>query len=229
MVKSAFAPCIPTRGTKVPDRDDWFHEVKHEGYRLMIQREGKRVRLWTRNGHDWSNRYPLIVQAALRHKAASFVMDGEAVLLGVDGISDFDAMHSRQHDDEVQFYAFDLLVANGEDLRSLPLHLRKNNLARMLARRIDGIMLNDYEQGGIGPDLFRHACLMGLEGLVSKRADSRYKGGRSPDWVKVKNPKSQAMNRAKDGLASSHHTPLRAAPSSVDRVRHAKGRTSHVR
>jgi bifunctional non-homologous end joining protein LigD len=151
----------------------------------------------------------LIVEAALRHKAASFVMDGEAVLLGVDGISDFDAMHSRQHDDEVQFYAFDLLVANGEDLRSLPLHLRKNNLARMLARRIDGIMLNDYEQGGIGPDLFRHACLMGLEGLVSKRKDSRYKGSRSPDWVKVKNPKSPAMNRAKDGLASSHHTPLR--------------------
>jgi bifunctional non-homologous end joining protein LigD len=70
----------------------------------------------------------------------------------------------------------------------------------MLARRIDGIMLNDYEQGAIGPDLFRHACLMGLEGLVSKRKDSRCRAGRSPDWVRVKNPKSPAMNRAKDAF-----------------------------
>ena len=201
MVKNAFAPCIPTRGTKVPDRDDWFHEVKHDGYRLMIQRDDKRVRLWTRNGHDWSNRYPLIVEAALRHRSTSFVMDGEAVLLGVDGISDFDALHSRKHDDKVQYYAFDLLVASGEDLRSLPLHLRKNNLGRMLARRIDGIMTNNYEQGAIGPDLFRHACKLGLEGLVSKRKDSRYRGGRSPDWIKVKNPQSPAMNRAKDAFS----------------------------
>ena len=79
------------------------------------------------------------------------------MLLGVDGISDFDGLHSRQHNAEVQFYAFDVLVANGEDLRPLPLHLRKNNLARMLARRVDGIMLADFEQGEIGPDLFRHA------------------------------------------------------------------------
>ena len=107
MPRSSFAPCIPTRGSKVPSRDDWLHEVKHDGYRLMIQREGKRVRLWTRNGHDWSGRYPLIAEAALRHRSTSFVMDGEAVLLGVDGISDFNGLHSRQHDAEVQFYAFD--------------------------------------------------------------------------------------------------------------------------
>lgn len=75
------------------------------------------------------------------------------------------------------------------------------NLARMLARRVDGIMLNEYEQGGIGPDLFRHACKIGLEGLVSKRKDSRYKSGRSPDWIKVTNPKSPAMKRAKDAFS----------------------------
>jgi bifunctional non-homologous end joining protein LigD len=132
MRKSTFEPCIPTQGTKVPDRPGWFHEVKHDGYRLIVQREGKRVRLFTRNGYDWTERYPLIAEAALRHRSTSFVLDGEAVLLGVDGISDFDGLHSRQHDDEVRFYAFDLLVADGEDLRSLPLHLRKTNLARML-------------------------------------------------------------------------------------------------
>ena len=79
--------------------------------------------------------------------------------------------------------------------------MRKANLARLRARRVDGILLNGFEQGEIGPDLFRHACLMGLEGMVSKRADSRYRGGRSPDWIKIKNPKSLAMNRAKDAFS----------------------------
>ena len=110
MRTSAFDPCIPTRGTKVPDRPEWLHEIKHDGYRLIVQRKGKRVRLFTRNGYDWSHRYPLIVEAALRNRQSSFVIDGEAVLLGVDGRSDFDGLHSRQHDEEVQFYAFDMLV-----------------------------------------------------------------------------------------------------------------------
>ena len=131
MLKNAFEPCIPTRGTKVPDRPEWIHEIKHDGYRLIIQRDGKRVRLCTRNGHDWSNRYPLIVEAALQNRSTSFVIDGEAVLLGVDGRSDFNGLHSRQRDDEVQFYAFDMLVSDGDDLRKLPLSMRKTNLARL--------------------------------------------------------------------------------------------------
>ena len=154
------------------------------------------MRLWTRNGHDWSSRYPLITEAALRNRNSSFVVDGEAVLLGVDSRSDFDGLHSRQHDAEVEFYAFDLLVSDGDDLRKLPLSMRKTNLARLLARRVDGIHLAPFEQGEIGPDLFRHACLMGLEGLVSKRRDSLlYRGGRSPHWVKVKNRQHHAFSR----------------------------------
>jgi bifunctional non-homologous end joining protein LigD len=101
MPKRPFEPCIPTPGKQVPALKDWIHEIKHDGYRLIVQREGKRVRLFTRNGHDWTNRYPLIVEAALRNRTTSFVIDGEAVLLGVDGISDFNGLHSRQHDDEV--------------------------------------------------------------------------------------------------------------------------------
>ena len=123
------------------------------------------MRLFTRNGHDWSDRYPLIVEAALKNRSKPFVIDGEAVLLGVDGISDFDGLHSRQHDDEVQFYAFDMPCADGEDLRKLPLSMRKTNLARLLARRPDGIFIAPFEQGEIGPDLFRQACKFGLEGL----------------------------------------------------------------
>jgi len=98
--KTAFEPCIPTRGTKVPAGPDWIHEIKHDGSRLIVHREGKRVRLLTRGGYDWAHRYPLIVEAALRNLTTSFVIDGEAVLLGVDGIS-------RKHDGEVQLYAFD--------------------------------------------------------------------------------------------------------------------------
>jgi bifunctional non-homologous end joining protein LigD len=94
------------------------------------------VRLFTRNGYDWSHRYPLIVEAALRNRCTSFVIDGEAVLLGVDGISDFNELHSRKHDDEVMLYAFDILALDGEDLRKLPLQLRKNNLARLLANSL---------------------------------------------------------------------------------------------
>jgi bifunctional non-homologous end joining protein LigD len=115
MLQVAFEPCIPTRGTQVPAGPDWIHEVKHDGYRLIVRREGKRVRLFTRNGHDWTDRYPLIAEAALRNRSSSFVIDGEAVLLGVDGISDFNGLHSRRHNDEVQLYAFDILALDGED------------------------------------------------------------------------------------------------------------------
>lgn len=86
-------------------------------------------------------------------------------LLGVDGVSDFDGLHSRQHDEEVQLYAFDALMLDGDDLRKLPLAMRKSNLARLLARRPDGIFISDFEQGEIGPKLFRKACELGLEGL----------------------------------------------------------------
>jgi bifunctional non-homologous end joining protein LigD len=141
MPRRLFEPCIPTRATHVPTGPDWIHEVKHDGYRLIVQRDGKRVRLFTRNGHDWTDRYPLIVEAALKNRSSSFVIDGEAVLLGVDGISDFDGLHSRKHDAEVMLYAFDAMMLDGDDLRKLPLSMRKTNLARILARRPDGIFI----------------------------------------------------------------------------------------
>ena len=123
------------------------------------------------------------------------MLDGEAVLLGVDGVSDFNGLHSRRHDDQVEFYAFDCLVADGDDLRRLPLSFRKTNLARILARRVDGIHAASFEQGEIGPELFRHACLLGLEGLVSKHRDSTYRAGRSDRWIKVKNRQHAAFSR----------------------------------
>jgi hypothetical protein len=106
-----------------------------------------------------------------------------------------------KHDHEVQLYAFDILALDGDDLRPLPLSLRKTNLARLLARRPEGIFVVPFEQGEIGPDLFRAACNMGLEGLVSKRRDRPYRDGRSPHWVKVKNRSHPAMNRVMDALS----------------------------
>jgi bifunctional non-homologous end joining protein LigD len=129
-----------------------------------------------------------------------FVLDGEAVVLGVDGISDFHALHSGKHNKEVQLCAFDILVEGDDDLRQLPLSMRKANLERLLTRRREGIFVNPFERGEVGPDLFRAACRMGLEGLVSKRRDRPYEAGRSKYWIKVKNRKHPAMERVMDSF-----------------------------
>ena len=196
----AFEFCIPTRGTTVPNGTDWLHEIKYDGYRLRVERDGDRVRLITRGGYDWTKRYPWIVEVALKNRYKQFVIDGEAVILGVDGISDFNALHSGKQNDEVQLYAFDLIAFDGDDLRSLPLSMRKAHLERLLARRPDGIFISPFEQGEIGPDLFRKACEFGLEGLVSKRRDRPYRAGRSKDWIKMKNRKHPAIERVKDAF-----------------------------
>jgi ATP-dependent DNA ligase len=137
----------------------------------------------------------MIAAAARRNRTKQFVVDGEGVILGVDGISDFSALHSGKHNVEVQLCAFDVLAIDGEDLRGLPLSMRKTNLERFLRGRPGGIFINPFEQGAIGPDLFRAACGMGLEGMVSKRADRPYRRGRSKDWIKVKNRSHHAFER----------------------------------
>jgi bifunctional non-homologous end joining protein LigD len=194
-MSTAFDFCISTRGTKVPQTPDWIHEIKYDGYRLRLERDGDRVRLFTRNGYDWTKRYPW-VEAALKNRMKHFVIDGEAVILGVDGRSDFNALHSGKHNEEVQLSAFDMLASDGDDMRQLPLSMRKANLARLLARRAEGIFAAPFEQGEIGPDLFRKACEFGLEGLVSKRRDRPY----PPYWVKVENRTHPAMSRVKESF-----------------------------
>jgi ATP-dependent DNA ligase len=116
-------------------------------------------------------------------------------------MSDFDVLHSGRHNDEVKLYAFDVIALDGNDLREHLLSTRKARLAKLLARTPFGIFLSPFEQGAIGPDLFRHACPMGLEGLVSKRSDRPYRGGRSKDWLKIKNRKHPAMHRVRHAFA----------------------------
>jgi bifunctional non-homologous end joining protein LigD len=184
----------------VPAGAEWFHEIKYDGYRLRVARDGDRVRLMTRGGYDWTRRFPWIAEAALRNRRKQFVIDGEAVVLGVDGIADFNALHSGRQNGQVQLCAFDVLAVDGEDVRDLPLSMRKANLDRLFRGRPDGIFIHPFEIGEIGPELFRAACNMGLEGLVSKRSDRAYRGGRSPYWIKIKNRTHPAMARVKDAF-----------------------------
>jgi bifunctional non-homologous end joining protein LigD len=195
---SRFMPCIPTRRVRVPAGPDWVHEIKHDGYRLIVQRDGDRVRLFTRCGHDWSGRYPLITAEALRLRETAFVIDGEAVVLGDNAVADFAALHLGRSDKHVRLIAFDLLALNGDDIRREPLLVRKAKLKKLLEKSNNDIQFNPHMQGDIGSAMFQFACELGLEGVVSKHRDSVYRAGHSTNWIKVKNPASPAMTRAQD-------------------------------
>jgi bifunctional non-homologous end joining protein LigD len=185
------------RAPKPPAGPDWVHEIKHDGYRLQVRRVGDQVRLFTRRGYDWSGRYPAIALTATLLRARSFTLDGEAVVCGPDGVAVFDALHRGGTVSEAMLYAFDLLELDGEDLRALPLSDRKKRLARLLGGRRLGIVLTDHTDED-GTTIFRQACVMGLEGIVSKRLTAPYRSGRSTEWLKIKNPNSPAMIRARE-------------------------------
>jgi bifunctional non-homologous end joining protein LigD len=189
-------PCLPTPKKRAPDGSEWVHEIKHDGYRLIVRRDGNRMKLYTRRGYNWSDRFPLIVQALARLRVQSVIIDGEAVVCDDNGLSNFDKLHSQGYDHQVVLYAFDLIELDGDDWRPRPLEKRKARLAKLL--RGDGIYLSEHLAGD-GAIIFEHACRMGLEGVVSKRRDFPYRSGRSKCWIKVKNPASPAMLRVRDG------------------------------
>ena len=164
-----------------------------------MRRHGAAVRLFTRRGHDWTDRYPTIASAAAKLRARSFTLDGEAVVCGLDGVAVFDALHRRRQASDAILYAFDLLEFDGVDYRPLPLIRRRDRLARLLVRAPTGIALNDHINAK-GDLVFQQACAMGLEGIVSKRLTAPYRSGPSRDWLKIKNPESPAMRRARAGL-----------------------------
>ena len=174
--------------------------IKHDGYRLIVRRDGPAVRLFTRRGYDWTERYPAIAAAAAQVRAKSFTLDGEAVVCGADGVAVFDALHRRGRVTDAILQAFDLLELDGVDYGPLPLRQRKDRLARLLARVQVGIALNERTDAR-GELVFRQACVMGLEGIISKRLTAPYRSGPSRDWLKVKNPDSPAMIRARDHFA----------------------------
>jgi ATP-dependent DNA ligase len=157
-------PAQPVERETPPVGPDWVHEVKHDGYRLIVRKAGVVVRLFTRNGYDSTKRFPAVSEAAERLvEASSFTIDGEAVVVGPDGSSLFDALRRRENARNVILYAFDLIECNGEDFRDRPFLDRKKALSRLLGGSSAGILYNDHVVAE-GAVVFEHACKLGSAG-----------------------------------------------------------------
>jgi bifunctional non-homologous end joining protein LigD len=196
---------IPSRNP--PSGDTWVHEIKHDGFRVIARKDGERVRLYSRPGNDLTYRFPLIVEALASLRSRSCIIDGEAVCCDEDGMPSFDRIRYRRYDASVFLYAFDLIEVSGDDLRREPLEVRKATLKSVLAKAGPGLRLNEHIEAD-GPTVFAHACKMGLEGIVSKRKGSPYRSGRSPDWLKMKNPNAPAVTReAEEDWGSGRRAP----------------------
>lgn len=191
-------PCLPTPADRAPSGGDWLHEIKHDGYRLMVRKHEDHIRIYTRRGADWTKRFPRIVSAVQKLKANSLLIDGEGVVYDNNGMPSFDLLHSHEHDKEVSLVAFDLLELEGAPVRREPLLSRKLKLKRLLPKTRSGIEFNGHVEGD-GQIIFRHVCKLGHEGIVAKRKDLPYESGRSRRWLKIKNPDSAAAKRVEDG------------------------------
>ena len=180
-------PCQPTLSPHAPTGPGWLHEVKYDGYRLLARKSGERVRLWSRNVTEFTDHFAGIAAAVAALPADSVTLDGEAVVFHLDGHSNFAALRSRDGGKRAVLVAFDCLRFSDEDLRALPVEERRARLAGLLDPGDDRIQFS-HALAGDGDTIFRHACGHGLEGIVSKRLGSRYRSGRSSDWLKTKNP-----------------------------------------
>jgi DNA ligase D-like protein (predicted ligase) len=185
---------LPSLAAEPPASDKWQHEIKHDGYRTLLVVDRGAVRAYTRNRNDWTDRYRPIVAAAAGLRCRSAVIDGEVIVQDEAGCSDFEAiryaMANAPH--RLVFFAFDAPFLNGEDLRDAPLEERRELLRIVLHQSFEGrertksrIQFSDHVVGG-GPAFFAGAERLGLEGIVSKRRDSRYRSGRTERWRKIK-------------------------------------------
>ena len=189
-----FEPCPPGTAKQPPTGPGWIHEIKHDGFRILARRDAKGVRLFTRNGYNFAPRFPRIAEAIESLSVQSCIIDGEAIVVDKNGLSVFALIRYRQHDHAAVLCAFDLIELDGEDLRRSPFEQRKRALAELLRRRTDGIVLNVHYEGD-GAAIYKAACTLGCEGIVSKRVGSPYRAGRSDHWIKVKNPAAPAVKR----------------------------------
>jgi ATP-dependent DNA ligase len=129
-------------GRRPPSGRGWVHEIKHDGFRILARRDERGLRLFTRNGYDFTARFPRIAEAISKLSVASCLIDGEAIVIGTTGLSVFDLLRYRQHDRAAILCAFDLIELDGKDLRRKALEERKHALANLLYRERDGIVVN---------------------------------------------------------------------------------------
>jgi ATP-dependent DNA ligase len=190
-------PCLPSSAKAPPSGPGWLHEIKHDGFRILAHRDSAGVRLITRAGNDFLERFPFIAIAVRELPVRSCVIDGEAIVCDGDGLAVFDLIRRHGTVTNAELCAFDLLELDGRDLRREPIEKRKELLAELLSGSRHGLVFNECFKED-GETIFREACQLGCEGIVSKRLGSPYRSGRSAHWVKVKNPKAPAVKREED-------------------------------
>jgi bifunctional non-homologous end joining protein LigD len=188
-------PCNPVLTKAVPTGLDWLHEVKFDGYRAVICKTGAEVEIFSRNGHDFTQRFHPIALMLAELPAKSAVLDGELVASDARGLPDFTALHRhRVAGSDMMLWLFDLLAINGRDMRELPLHKRQTKL-HALVRDLDCPAVLASESFVDGEALMRAAEKHGLEGIVSKRRDSPYRSGPCKDWRKIKTTAWRQANK----------------------------------
>ena len=187
-------PELATLAPEAPSGDGWLHEIKLDGYRILARIEGGHARLLSRRGNDWTTRLPSIASALDSLPLDSGLLDGEVVVLDERGVSDFQRLQNSMEagrDVGCVYFAFDALFLDGHDVRGLPLTERKALLAAVFERSThERVRFGDHVTGN-GEAFFERACALGLEGIVSKRADATYSSGRGRSWLKVKCLKQQ--------------------------------------
>jgi bifunctional non-homologous end joining protein LigD len=178
-------PTLASSIGKVPSGERWLHEIKFDGYRVQVHLRDAAVNVFTPRGNDWTNRFKKIASDAWHINAGSAIIDGEVVVPAADGTTDFSVLQNelKGRSQKIVLVAFDLLYLNGYDLRKVPLIERKALLKKTIADA-DVQFSESFEIDGW--EMFKHACGIGLEGVVSKVRDSRYVSGRGNDWVKKK-------------------------------------------
>jgi bifunctional non-homologous end joining protein LigD len=190
-------PELATLVDEVPEGDDWVHEIKFDGYRIVARVERGSATLLTRSGKDWTARMPTLRAALEKLDVDSVILDGELVALDSKGISSFQTLQNslnEELDGSLVYYAFDLLNLDGDDFTAQPLVQRKSHLRELLDRNagaLAGKVRLSAHVVGSGPAFFENACKLGLEGTIAKRADSTYQPGRGRDWLKIKCSKRQ--------------------------------------
>ena len=182
-------PELATLDTAVPVGPNWLHEVKFDGYRIMGRKIGDEITLFSRSGLDWTVRFPSIVPALQTLRCRDALLDGEIAFVLPSGVTDFKSLqeHIDTPNPSIRYFVFDLLELDGKDLQKEPLRERKAKLKALLSAKgaSDWLVYSDDVEGS-GLEFFHHACASGLEGIVSKRANSPYRSGRGKDWLKIK-------------------------------------------
>jgi bifunctional non-homologous end joining protein LigD len=191
---SFIPPQLATLESDAPNGDQWLHELKFDGYRMLCHLNGAQVRFWSRNKKDWTHKFPRLAKAVKEFPATNAILDGEVVAVDAKGRASFQKLQQGMKSGDAGFvyHIFDLVYIDGFNLTRTPLLERKKLLATIFesVAAKSPLRYSDHVQGN-GPQFFKQACQYGIEGIVSKLSNSVYESTRSRSWLKVKCIKRQ--------------------------------------